>query len=103
MSNPAADPTLLAYEWSTGCHALVDSVPPIYGYSPSLAPGVVFVVLFGLSTVVHTAQAIISRRWWTFLFVVGALVETMGWAARLWSVYCQYNTSAFLMQLATLV
>jgi len=76
---------------------------PSYGYVPSLAPGVVFCVLFGISCIGHIIQTSQKHAWWFYVFAIGAGVEVMGWAARAWSSQCPYNNDAFLMQISTLI
>lgn len=44
-----------------------------YGYVPSLAAGIVFSTLFGLSMIAHTVQFIWTRWWWCSVFSIGAL------------------------------
>ncbi|KAF7164071.1 hypothetical protein CNMCM5623_008790 [Aspergillus felis] len=85
------------------CHSLVDGVNPAYGYQPSLAVGIVFCALFGLSMIVHTVQFAWKRTWWCSVFSIGCLTEVLGWAARTWSAQCPYNMTAFLMQISTLI
>ncbi|KAF7350552.1 RTA1-domain-containing protein [Mycena sanguinolenta] len=57
-----------------------------YGYTPTEYVCIIFVALFGLSTVIHVGQSIRYRVWWVFPTVIlcGAL-ETVGWGGRLWS------------------
>ncbi|KAF4336666.1 RSB1 [Fusarium beomiforme] len=86
-----------------GCHALVPGIPASFGYVPTLSAGVVFCVLFGLSTVVHTFQLLRFKAWWCTVFVVGGLVEIIGWAGRIWGSQCPYNSTAFLIQICTLL
>ncbi|KAG9801840.1 RTA1 like protein, partial [Aureobasidium melanogenum] len=74
-----------------------------YGYVPSLAAGIVYCILFGLSMIAHTFQAIKTRALWNLVFAVGCLTEILGWAARTWSSECPYNANAFLMQICTLI
>ena len=80
-----------------------------YGYEPSLIIGVVFSSLFGISAVIHAIQAIIirnneGRRYrWLWAFVLGALAESIGWAARAAAHYCSYSVDIFKMQLSILV
>ena len=45
----------------------------LYGYAPELAPGIVFCILFFLSTIGHVLQAWQTRTWWALVFAVGAL------------------------------
>ncbi|KAF5646365.1 RSB1 [Fusarium sp. NRRL 52700] len=86
-----------------GCHALITGVHTSYGYVPSKAAGIVFCALFGLTTIVHIIQLGRSRIWWCAVFVIGGLVEIIGWAGRAWSSQCPYNSTAFLMQISTLI
>ncbi|RHZ48637.1 RTA1 domain-containing protein [Aspergillus thermomutatus] len=85
------------------CHPLIDGVNTAYGYQPSLAAGIVFCTLFGLSMIVHTVQFAWKRTWWCCVFSIGCLTEVLGWAARTWSAQCPYNMTAFLMQISTLI
>ncbi|EAW13698.1 RTA1 domain-containing protein [Aspergillus clavatus NRRL 1] len=85
------------------CHPLIDGLETSYGYKPSLAAGIVFCVLFGLSMAVHTFQFAWSRQWWCCVFAIGCLTEVLGWAARTWSAVCPYQPDAFLMQISTLI
>ncbi|CBF76494.1 hypothetical protein AN4912.2 [Aspergillus nidulans FGSC A4] len=87
----------------TGCHAYIDGIGTPYGYVPSLAAGIVFLVLFGLTMVGQTVQFAWKRTWWCAVFAVGSLTEVIGWAGRTWSAECPYNTNAFLMQITTLI
>ncbi|KAL8735525.1 MAG: hypothetical protein Q9166_000693 [cf. Caloplaca sp. 2 TL-2023] len=70
---------------------------------PSLAAGVVFVILFGIASTAHLAQTILSRRWWQFVFVTGAVGELLGWIARTWASQCAYSPMAFKIQISTLI
>lgn len=56
-----------------GCVAYEQSIDPAYGYKPSTAAGIVFVVAFFLTFGSHCVQTVIKRRWWYSLFAVGAL------------------------------
>ncbi|KAH0160356.1 RTA1 like protein, partial [Aureobasidium melanogenum] len=88
---------------STGCVAYNPAQRTAYGYVPSLAAGIVYCVLFGLSMIAHTFQAVKTRALWNLVFAVGCLTEILGWAARTWSSECPYNANAFLMQICTLI
>ncbi|CVL00272.1 hypothetical protein FPRO06_06214 [Fusarium proliferatum] len=86
-----------------GCHAYITGTRTSYGYVPSTAAGIVFCILFSLSTIIHLIQFGRSRIWWCGVFVIGGLVEIIGWAGRAWSSQCPYNSTAFLMQISTLI
>jgi hypothetical protein len=74
-----------------------------YGYDPSLAAGIVFCALFGLSMLLHTFASIRYRTWWQLVFSIGALCEVLGWAGRAWSHSCPYQTTPYLLQICTLI
>ena len=76
---------------------------PTYGYDPTLAPGIVFSVAFGVTMLAHFAQAIQYRKWWYLTLGVGALSELIGWAARAAAHSCPYNKSIFSLQIAILI
>ncbi|PTU21720.1 hypothetical protein P175DRAFT_0500602 [Aspergillus ochraceoroseus IBT 24754] len=44
-----------------------------------------------------------KRTWWCAVFSVGCISEILGWAARTWSAECPYNSTAFLIQISTLI
>ncbi|KAJ5684121.1 uncharacterized protein N7477_000466 [Penicillium maclennaniae] len=90
-------------ELLVGCHALIPGVGTSYGYVPTLGAGIAYLVLFGLSMILHIIQMCWKRTWWTSVFAVGCLVEVIGWAGRTWSSECPYNSTAFLMQISTLI
>ncbi|KAE8135748.1 RTA1 like protein-domain-containing protein [Aspergillus pseudotamarii] len=100
----SADQEFEFKKWlSRSCHPIIDGMDTAYGYQPSLAAGVVFLVLFGLSMIVHTIQFTWKRTWWCAVFSIGCLTEVLGWAGRTWSSECPYNMTAFLMQISTLI
>ncbi|KAF9517377.1 hypothetical protein BS47DRAFT_1339671 [Hydnum rufescens UP504] len=76
-----------------------DSSSTLYGYTPSSHVSVLFVFLFGISTIVHLVQAIRNRMW--FLLPTAAMCgigETIGWSGRLWSSKNVNAVTPFLMQ-----
>ncbi|KAJ5811273.1 RTA1-domain-containing protein [Penicillium riverlandense] len=85
-----------------GCHALGPWKTP-YDYVPWKAAGVVFVLFFGLSGVGHMVQFCWKRTWWCSVFTIGCLGEFIGWGARLTSAHCPYNSTAYLIQISTLI
>ncbi|CAG7972183.1 unnamed protein product [Penicillium salamii] len=85
------------------CHAYVASMSTSYGYVPSKAAAIAFVVFFGVSMVAHMAQTFVFRTWWCAVFSIGCLVELLGWAARAWSSICPYAQTPYMMQITTLI
>ncbi|KAK3110177.1 hypothetical protein LTR53_015807 [Teratosphaeriaceae sp. CCFEE 6253] len=53
-----------------------------YHYSPSLAAAILFAILFGLSTSLHSIQMLRSRTWFLIPFVIGGILETIGYVGR---------------------
>ncbi|CAI7655947.1 unnamed protein product [Penicillium manginii] len=86
-----------------GCHAKIEGIDTSYGYVPTLGAGIAYCVLFGISMILHTVQFCWTRTWWASVFSIGCLVEVIGWAGRTWSAECPYNSTAFLMQISTLI
>lgn len=56
-----------------------------YYYEPSMAAAVVFTVVFGITTLLHTFQLIRSKTWFMIPFVIGGLFETVGYVGRILS------------------
>ncbi|PLB43472.1 RTA1-domain-containing protein [Aspergillus steynii IBT 23096] len=56
-----------------------------YYYKPSAPAAAIFVVLFGLSTLLHFYQLIRTRTWFMIPFFIGGILETIGYVGRLLS------------------
>ncbi|GAA6001884.1 RTA1 domain-containing protein [Rhodotorula paludigena] len=84
--------------------ALLNDPTRQYGYVPSVSMGVIFLVIFALSGLLHVGQTIYSRRyWWTTLMWVGNLLEILGWAGRLWAHWAPLSFDAYVMQICCLI
>ncbi|OKL58477.1 hypothetical protein UA08_06352 [Talaromyces atroroseus] len=72
----------------------------LYYYTPSTAAAVIFVVLFGLSTVYHFYQLLSTKTWFMIPFLIGGILETVGYIGRLLSALQapNYSTGAYAMQ-----
>ncbi|KAL3471494.1 RTA1 like protein-domain-containing protein [Aspergillus californicus] len=97
MSSPTLE------ELQDGCHAWVDGVDNIYSYIPSLAAGIVFTVLFFLTAASHLFRFCLARFSTSILLAIGAVIELVGWAARIWSSKCPYSDGGFKTQVTLLV
>ncbi|KAL9080227.1 MAG: hypothetical protein Q9157_000949 [Trypethelium eluteriae] len=98
MPNASPSPT------PPSCTAYDPSISNSFNYLPSLAPGLIFTILFALSLALHLWKALTHPRlWFLFLFVCGALGELLGWAARLAAHYCSYSSTLFTLQIAVLI
>ena len=58
-----------------------------WGYVPSFIPNILFLVLFGLSTLAFTLQIFLSKRYLLFSIVMisGGILDVIGYAARIWA------------------
>ncbi|KAF2849118.1 RTA1 like protein [Plenodomus tracheiphilus IPT5] len=54
----------------------------LWPYTPTIAAGAICAVIMGILFSIHTYRLIINRTWFCIPFVVGALCETIGYAAR---------------------
>ncbi|KAJ6525956.1 RTA1 like protein-domain-containing protein [Mycena capillaripes] len=75
-----------------------------YGYVPSEAVAVLFLALYGISTVLHIGQATYFRLWW--LLPTAALCgigELIGWGARLWSSISPTASTPFTIQISSTI
>ncbi|TFY62754.1 hypothetical protein EVJ58_g3667 [Rhodofomes roseus] len=71
-----------------------------YGYTPTAWVGILMVVLFVLTTVLHFFQALRYRMWFLAgTAVVAGILEAVGWAGRLWASYDVLLHTAFSMQI----
>ncbi|KAF7341349.1 hypothetical protein MVEN_01871400 [Mycena venus] len=70
-----------------------------YGYVPQEAVAILFLALYGISTVLHVGQAKYFRTWW--LLPTAALCgigELVGWSGRLWSSIDPTADTPFIIQ-----
>ncbi|KJA17990.1 hypothetical protein HYPSUDRAFT_45711 [Hypholoma sublateritium FD-334 SS-4] len=75
-----------------------------YGYTPSRVATIVFVVLFGISSILHLGQAVKYRTWFMLITAfLSGVMETVGWAARFYSSFHPTNTMAYTIQTSVLV
>ncbi|KAH9975497.1 RTA1-domain-containing protein [Lactifluus volemus] len=75
-----------------------------YNYIPSEWASITFLVLFGLSTFIHTIQASYFRMWFLLpTAVLCGFLELIGWSARLWSSQSPFLQKPFIIQVTTLI
>ncbi|KAJ7699336.1 RTA1 like protein-domain-containing protein [Mycena rosella] len=75
-----------------------------YGYTPHKEVAILFLVLFGISTILHVGQATYYRIWW--LLPTAALCgigELLGWGGRLWSAITPTADTPFMIQISTII
>ncbi|TFK73783.1 RTA1-like protein [Pluteus cervinus] len=77
-----------------------------YGYVPNTDICTLFLVLYCLSTFVHTGQAVRYRMWWLLPTVIcGGTGEIIGWSGRLWSSHVDtvLLRNPFMIQISTTI
>lgn len=75
-----------------------------YHYIPTEWVCIVFVALFGLSTLLHLGQALYCKMWWLlFTAVLCGIGEIIGWSARLSSSIDIVPFNPFLIQISTTI
>lgn len=47
-----------------------------YYYSPSMAAAVIFIILFGVATALHTVQMFRTKTWFLVPFVIGGICKS---------------------------
>ncbi|TFK97971.1 RTA1-domain-containing protein [Pterulicium gracile] len=76
----------------------------LYGYTPTTYVTLIFLVWFGVSTLLHVFQAIKTRTWFMlYTATLAGLGETLAWVGRLWSSYSPTSRNAFMMQITTAI
>jgi hypothetical protein len=86
---------------SSGLTILLDAKST--GYDPSLAPAIVYIIIFALITIIQIVQVGRSRIWWLVVLVIGGVGECLGWAGRAWAWSNPYDLNAFLLQIIAYV
>ena len=69
-----------------------------FAYCPSLVAAILFSVLFGLTTLLHIAQAIHYRKRFAFILIMGGTWEAAGYIVRILSIYRQLNSTLYTIQ-----
>ncbi|KAJ7275861.1 RTA1-like protein [Mycena rebaudengoi] len=75
-----------------------------YGYVPQERIAILFIVLYGISTILHLGQATYFRTWWLLpTACLCGIGELTGWGGRLWSSFSPQLGDPFLMQITTTI
>ncbi|KAJ5629134.1 RTA1-domain-containing protein [Penicillium herquei] len=77
----------------------------LYYYTPSAAAAAIFIVLFGLSTLLHFYQLVRTRTWFMVPFVIGGILETIGYVGRILSSFQapNFTTGPYIIQSALIL
>ncbi|KAF9041120.1 RTA1-domain-containing protein [Hymenopellis radicata] len=75
-----------------------------YGYTPTKSVCLILLVLFSISTLIHTAQTIRYRMLWPILTILLAgSLEIAGWVGRFWSSFDDTKDTPFIIQIVTTI
>ncbi|GAA6011469.1 hypothetical protein JCM11491_002797 [Sporobolomyces phaffii] len=75
-----------------------------YGYIPSVSYGAIFIAIFAITLLIHTAQIVVSRKMrFMVCMSLGCLGELIGWIFRLLSHWTPENKDEYVGQIAILV
>ncbi|KAF8595570.1 RTA1-domain-containing protein [Ceratobasidium sp. AG-I] len=75
-----------------------------FNYIPTGWVGIIFLVLFGITTATHLLEAIFFRSWYMIpTLVLCGFCEVLGWAGRYWGHVSPHNGDAFMMQICTTI
>ncbi|KAJ7208084.1 hypothetical protein B0H12DRAFT_1079970 [Mycena haematopus] len=75
-----------------------------YGYVPTFGVAVTFLTLFGISTLLHAAQAAYFGMWWLLpTACLCGIGEIVGWTGRLWSSFAPTLNDPYMMQITTTI
>ncbi|KAK0222298.1 RTA1 like protein-domain-containing protein [Armillaria fumosa] len=76
----------------------------LYGYVPTKGITLMFIILFGISTLMHTVQGAYFRMWWTIpTILLGGSLEILGWSARFWSSISPRLDTPFTIQITATI
>ncbi|KAK5065259.1 hypothetical protein LTR84_001097 [Exophiala bonariae] len=75
-----------------------DAPDALWVYCPSFEAAILFSVLFGLTTIAHITQAIIYRKRFAFVLIMGAIWECGGYVFRTLAVTQQKNSAFQIVQ-----
>ena len=74
----------------------IDDCRAIWPYSPSFAAAILFVVLFGMSNIIHIFQAFTYRKKFCWVIIMAATWETTGFVLRSIASRHQLNLQIYL-------
>jgi hypothetical protein len=57
-----------------------------YRFAPSVAANIIFVILFGISTLLHTFQMWMTKTWYLWPLIVGGVCTSIK-LSRIWGLY----------------
>ncbi|KAJ7431425.1 RTA1-like protein, partial [Mycena galericulata] len=75
-----------------------------YGYVPKEAVAIIFLTLYGTSTILHIAQAVWFRMWWLRpTAALRGVAELLGWSGRLANSTSPASLTPYLIQISSTI
>ncbi|KAI9716839.1 MAG: hypothetical protein M1828_007500 [Chrysothrix sp. TS-e1954] len=71
---------------------------PLYAYSPNVGAAILYVVLFGLATLLHSYQVFRRRTLFFIPLIIGSIMETIGYGCRFQGHKKPGELSAYIVQ-----
>ncbi|KAL2216976.1 putative RTA1 domain protein [Thermoascus aurantiacus ATCC 26904] len=81
-STTSATPSCVSVKPGKNGYLPPDACGNLLPYVPSLAAAVIFCLLFGAALIVHTVQAVVLRKRFCWVIMMGALWELLGYVFR---------------------
>lgn len=72
--------------WYADLAALADEENTAWSFCPNLGAAIFFSAIFGLTTIIHVAQAISYRKGYSWVIIASALLQTAAYAIRAASI-----------------
>ncbi|KAF4547296.1 RTA1-like protein 2 [Elsinoe fawcettii] len=69
-----------------------------YRYHPSKVAAIIFVIAFGVTTILHSVQVIRRRTWYFIPLVIGGIFEVLGFIGRVLSTNDLWALGPYIMQ-----
>ncbi|PSN66737.1 RTA1-domain-containing protein [Corynespora cassiicola Philippines] len=69
-----------------------------YKYTPSIAAAIITLIVFGILFGYHAFKLFKTKTWFCIPFVVGAILEIIGYGARAYGNSNPYNLGAYIIQ-----
>ena len=99
---PRPPPGTVVFGPSANCTLEICPVQiSVYGYRPSLAANISFIVLYALAALIHAYLGIRWKQWWFMgCMLVGAVNAIIGYVGRVMMYYNPFNFAAFILQIS---
>ena len=99
---PRPPPGTVVFGPSANCTLEICPVQiSVYGYRPSLAANISFIVLYALAALIHAYLGIRWKQWWFMgCMLVGAVNAIIGYVGRVMMYHNAFSFAAFILQIS---